>query len=255
MFIGIDIGNTRSLLGLYHDNFPVPFEYISVHTNRNIFRNELEMILTQKISEHSVTSGEVSGAAFSSVVPELHEDIKTLFTQGLNTDIIEINRECNLKITIDYDDPDQLGVDRIVNAEAAYIEYGGNTVVVDTGTAVTFCVIRGSRFEGGLIAPGIEISGKALHTETSRLPPVDFKKPERLVSKNTEDAIRSGLFYGWISMIEGVFSRIEQEYGEKFQLVITGGNARVLSGGINRMFILDEDLTMKGIKYIYEQNS
>jgi type III pantothenate kinase len=255
VFIGIDVGNTRSLVGFYEEDSPVPFELISVYTKRNIFGTEVELILKQKISEFSGTSGEISGAAYSSVVPELHEDIRALFRKSFNTDILEINRDCNLKITLDYDDPGQLGVDRIVNAEAAYTDYGGDTVVVDAGTAVTFCLIRGSRFEGGLIAPGIEISQRALHGETSRLPYVDFRKPERLVSKNTEDAIRSGLFYGWISMIEGVFSRIEQDYGEKFQLVITGGNARTLSDGIKGKFVLDEDLTMKGIRYIYEQNS
>ncbi len=254
MFIGIDIGNTRSLVGLYNDNSPVPFEYISVYTNRNVFRTEIELILKQKISDFSGTSGEISGAAFSSVVPELHEDLRTLFRKSLKTDILEINRGCKLKIILDYDDPAQLGVDRIVNAEAAYTDYGGDTVIVDLGTAVTFCLIRGNRFEGGLIAPGIGISGKALHGKTSRLPHVDFRKPERLVSKNTKDAIRSGLYYGWTSMIEGVFSRIEEDYGEKFQLVITGGNARVLSECLKGEFVLDEDLTMKGIKYIYEQN-
>ncbi len=254
MFIGIDIGNTRAQFGFFAEDSPLPFDVTPLSTGRESFGDEMEILLGEKISRFSVKHGPLSGAAFSSVVPELNRVVTDLFRNNLKSPILEINHTCRLKIILDYDDPGRLGVDRIVNAEAAYTEYGGDTVIVDLGTAVTFCLIKGKSFEGGLIAPGIGISGRALHHEASRLPPVEFGKPEKLVSKNTEDAIRSGLYYGWISMIEGIFSKIEENYREKFKLVITGGNARVISEGLHGDFYLDENLTMKGIKYIYNQN-
>ncbi len=254
MFIGIDIGNTRAQIGFFKEDSPLPFHITPLSTGRERFGNEMEILLGEKISEYSGKHGPLSGAAFSSVVPELSREVSALFRNSLKSPILEISHTCRLNIVIDYDDPGRLGVDRIVNAEAAYTDYGGDTVIVDLGTAVTFCLVKGKRFEGGVIAPGIEISGRALHREAARLPHIEFGKPERLVSKNTEDAIRSGLYYGWVSMVEGIFSKIEQNYREKFKLVLTGGNARVISEGLTGEFHLDEALTMKGIKYIYDQN-
>ena len=145
-------------------------------------------------------------------------------------------------------------MDRIVNAEAAYIEYGNDCIIIDIGTAATFCVVTGDSFAGGLIGPGIELTKRALAENTSNLPEIDFEKPDRLVARDTVNAIKSGFYYGWLMLVEGIIGLIEEEYKRTFRVICTGGYSKILSENIRHENIFDPLLTMKGIKRIYKQN-
>ena len=168
----------------------------------------------------------------------------------------EITCRSRLNFSLRYDDPAQLGADRIVNAAAAFKEYGGGCIVVDIGTAVTFCVLlEGGWFDGGIIAPGVDTAIRSLSLRASRLPEVPFEKPDRLVARDTVNALKSGFFYGWLSLADGIIARIEQEYGRTFRIILTGGFAGAVAEHLSHENTVDPILAMKGIKIVYDMNA
>ncbi|MCP4137711.1 MAG: type III pantothenate kinase [bacterium] len=261
MILGIDIGNTNTVLGIYSEEAAVPARIFRYRTEKNITSDELGLLilkfldfLNESNSEEGI-SGKVQGIAFSSVVPEVNGRYASMARDFFGLESLEINYKNKLSISIRYDNPEQLGADRIVNAEAAYREHGGGTIVVDIGTAATFClVLEDGTFDGGLIAPGIGTTIKALAASASRLPRIDFEKPNRLVARDSVNAIKSGFFYGWLSMVEGIISKIERQYNQEFTVLLTGGFSQIIGENIERKNITDPVLTMKGIKYIHDIN-
>ena len=258
MILGFDIGNTSTTAGLYRENRLEPDFTFRYPTARDADHGSLAGRIREGIGGYRSGADEVrvSGLAFSSVVPEVngayHEMGRTLFGGRP----YEITCRSKLNYEIRYDDPAQLGTDRIVNAAAAFHEYGGGDIVVDIGTAVTFCVLlEDGVFDGGIIAPGIDTAIRSLALRASRLPEVPFEKPERLVARGTIDALKSGFFYGWLSLAEGLIGRIEREYGRDFRVILTGGFAAAVAEHLSRPPVVDQLLAMKGIKLIYDMNS
>ena len=261
MFLGFDIGNTNTVLGIYPDDSIVPATTFRFETVKNTDPDELGKLVKGFLDEPacdvdwSDPINLISGIAFSSVVPEINSTYHEMALSHFGIDSFEINHESKLSFKISYPEPKQLGVDRIVNIEAAYREYGEEVIVIDIGTAATFCVIeKGPVFDGGIIAPGIGTTIKALSENASQLPPIDFEKPERLVAQDTVNAIKSGFFYGWLSLIEGIISRIERENGKTYKVVLTGGFAQSVADDLGKECIVDSLLTMKGIRLVHELN-
>jgi len=257
MFLGFDIGNTSTTAGLYSDNSVHPTTTINYETKKNISSGDLNDLIKKLIaSADSIENSiDVTGTAFSSVVPEINSLYSEVIKSKYEINAYEINSKSKFSIKINYSTPEELGIDRIVNAETVYNEYSGNTIIIDMGTATTFCVIlEQGLFDGGIIAPGIGISMDALASKTSRLPHVAFEKPEKLISNDTVSALKSGLYYGWISLIEGIIEKTEAYYNKKFNVVMTGGFSKILSQDIKFENTFDPMLTMKGIKYIYDLN-
>lgn len=258
MFLGFDIGNTSTVMGIYQDANVMPARIFRYDTDRVMTEADLTARIKQNIEEVKAKTrlyDGISGFAFTSVVPSLnplyHAVCRNLFT----FDAYEISHKSTLPVSINYDDPAQLGVDRIVNAVSTFSEYGGPAIIVDIGTAATFCVLlKDGTFDGGLIAPGIGTTINALAANTSQLPVVDFGPPDSLVARDTVNAIKSGFFYGWLSMVDGIVSRIEDEYGFEFQVILTGGYAPLLARHLSGEPICDPFLTMKGIKIIHDMN-
>ncbi len=253
MFLGFDIGNTNTVMGLYRDDSRVPFQRFRFVTRKNVSAGSLFGEIAGYLGAFRE---EISSAALSSVAPELNElYLKVLYDlTGVKIHIISCNS--SLGIDISYPDPSQLGVDRIVNAEAALVEYGGDNLIVDIGTAATFCVVlKNGLFDGGIIAPGIGTTIKALAEGASNLPEVAFEAPERLVARDTVNAIKSGFYYGWISLTEGLINRIQESYKEKLTVLLTGGFSETMGHALGDLYIVDSDLTMKGICIIGRNNS
>jgi len=258
MILGFDIGNTSTTLGIYNQQDISPAKTFRFNTERGITSEKFEPMIKNFINQYRDeinTRFSVTGIAFSSVVPEVNRFYHKMSENLYNITPLEIDCHKTLGISIHYDNPEELGCDRIVNAVAAYNEYMRDCIIIDLGTATTFCVLlKEGIFDGGIIAPGIGITIDALANKTSQLVKVNFEKCEKLVARNAIDAIKSGFFYGWISLVEGIINRIEKQYGKIFLPLITGGFADLIGSNMERDCFVDYFLTMKGIKYIYNMN-
>ena len=256
MIIGFDIGNTNTLAGIYRDDAIAPDKTFRYHTDKQASAASIFETLRDFIENALAGSDDaINGVVCSSVVPDLTGVVGELARSRFGVNALNVSHECKLSLKIMYTDPSRLGVDRIANAEAACREYQGDCIIADIGTAATLCVILSDgTFDGGLIAPGIGVTMEALARKASNLHKIVLEKPSRLVARDTEDALKSGFFYGWLSMLDGLISRIEKSYGMAFKVIFTGGFAGILSPFMERTVINDPLLTMKGIKYIYDNN-
>jgi len=255
MFLGIDIGNTTTMLGLYDDHSVKPEKTYRIKTDKRGDDGDLAgsiRMALRSFADFETLEAEITGIAFSSVVPELNKSYHRVCKRLFSIEPLEISHTSRLSIMINYKNIKQLGVDRIVNTEAAYHEFGPGCIVVDIGTAATFDVLNFEGcFDGGLIAPGVGTTMKALAEAASNLPEITFEMPDDLIARDTVNAIKSGFYYGWISMVEGICERIEALYGREFRIILTGGFAVKMREGFKREIIIDPDLTMRGIKYIF----
>jgi len=161
-----------------------------------------------------------------------------------------------LGLEINTDRPHAVGADRVVNAVAAYRDYGGDLIVIDFGTATTFDIIgpKGS-YEGGIISPGVNLSLEALHLAAAQLPRIAVERPQAVIGKDTIPAMQSGVFWGYIALIEGLVTRIKAEYGKPMKVVGTGGLAHLFRHNTNAIEVVDHDLTIRGLRYIFERNA
>ncbi len=258
MLLGFDIGNTNTVLGIYRGGGAAPEATYRFRTVRDVTADELGAMVSAFVRNHGESNpGEVSvsGVAIASVVPEVNRRFHEMTARYFSLPLLEISHRATMPISLVYDDPSTLGVDRIVNAVAAHVEYPGDKIIIDIGTAATVCVLHSDgRFDGGLIAPGIGTTIDALALRTSQLERITFRKPDALVATSTREAITSGFYYGWLSMIEGLITRIENRYNKGFLPVLTGGYASILSPELGRPHTCDAMLTMKGIRYLYQLN-
>jgi len=256
MIVGFDIGNTSTLAGIYRDDVAAPDRTFRYNTDKRATVASVSETLRDFIENVLGDANDVvNGIVCSSVVPDLTVVIEELARSVFGVNALNVSNKCRLSLKIMYADPSKLGADRIANAEAACREYPGNCIIADIGTAATLCVLLSDgTFDGGLIAPGIGVTMEALAQRASNLHKIVLEKPLRLVARDTEDALKSGFFYGWLSMLDGLISRIEKNYGIAFRVIFTGGFAGILSPFMEREVINDPLLTMKGIKYIYDSN-
>lgn len=260
MILGFDIGNTSTLMGVYRSDGILPEKTFRFTTEKSLTSARLAGIIRENLDlamrDNPGMTG-ISGMIYSSVVKEVNRAYHETGRELCGRDPLAVNAAMDLSITIQYRNPSELGADRIVNGEAAYREYGGDILVVDVGTAMTFCIIEtGGLFKGGIIAPGVGIMLDSVSRRTSQLPKVTFQKPDSIIADNTHDAVTSGVFYGVVSMLEGIIARIEGYYGKAFRKIITGGYAEMIADQAGRNdLIVDGGLTMKGLKYIYDKNS
>ena len=205
--LGFNIGNTNTMMGIYDLNNITPINTFTYKTDKKITPDDLGLIVKNNLKTVSKDSI-IDGLAFSSVVTEVNNAYHAMAKDRFNIDPLEINSNIKLDIKLMYDNPEELGPDRIANAEAAFKEYTKDCIIIDLGTANTFCVMqKNGTFDGGLIGPGIGITIEALAEKTSKLSRINFEKPEKFIATNTLDALKSGFFYGYILMIKGIISR------------------------------------------------
>ena len=201
--------------------------------------------------------GQIDAAIIASVVPEANFNLVTLCRRYCNSDPLVVGEAgVALGIKALVDRPEEVGADRLVNTVAAHDRYPGPLVVVDFGTATTFDVVDGDgNYRGGVIAPGINLSITALHLAAAKLPSVRIRRTERVIGTNTVDCMQSGIFWGYVGLIEGVVARIKREFGGHMGVIATGGLAPVFDGATDVIEKIDPTLTLWGLRLVYRQNS
>ncbi len=257
MILGIDIGNTSTLIALYDISSAIPVNTLRFPTDRDTSPEDLSLNIKNITDElfSQKKSAVIDKICVSSVVPEINSIMSEACIKLYKTTPHFISSGSNLKIKNSYITPEQLGPDRIANAEAANAEFTGDKLVIDMGTAMTFSVVlNNSIFDGGMILPGTSTAIHSLASRTSKLPEIELGIPERISARSTEEAIKSGIYFGWISIIEGITEKLESFYGFKFKIILTGGYSEIISQGLKLQHIHDPLLTMKGIKYIADMN-
>jgi type III pantothenate kinase len=197
----------------------------------------------------------ITAIAIASVVPPLNYTLRRMASVYFHVEPLFIEPAKNSGMPVRYDPPTDVGADRIVNGVAAFARYGGPCVVVDFGTATTFDAIsRDGEYLGGVICPGVQVSAEALFARAARLPRVEISRPETVVGTSTVASIQSGLYFGYVGLVEGILRRMVAELGEGTRVVATGGLASLIGRGTDSIEIIDPDLTLEGLRLIYERN-
>ncbi len=254
MLLAIEQGNTNTLFGV-HDGTEWIAQWRSA-TDSSRTADEYAVWLAQLLSMNGLQLSGLNSCIISSVVPQSIFNLRNLSRRYLHVEPLVIGENAELGIPIRIDKPSEAGADRLVNAIGAHVVYPGTLIVIDSGTATTFDVIaEDGGFEGGVIAPGINLSMEALHQAAAKLPRVAIQKPQRVLGKDTVGAMQSGVFWGYIALIEGLISRLKAEWGAPMTVVATGGVASLFHGATMAIDHFDPDLTIRGLLEIHRRNS
>lgn len=253
MILAIDIGNTNIVIGCFENNEILFTERIS--TNRIATDIEYASTLNIAMQMHGISSSELKGAVISSVVPTVTGTVKAAIEKlsGIKTLVVGPGIKTGLSIQID--NPAQLGSDLVVDAVAGINEYPCPQIIIDMGTATTMSVIdKQKHYTGGVIMTGIAVSTEALTSKTSQLPHIAFDVPKKVIGTNTVDCMKSGVIYANACAIDGMIEKIEAEVGSPCTVVATGGLARTIIPLCKRNIIIDDELLLKGLMIIYNKN-
>lgn len=253
MLLAVDVGNTHSVFGLYEGE-QLHLDW-RITTGLASTADELGITLKGLFREAGIDFNAVDGVIIASVVPSLGMPLAEMCRRYLNHDAIFIGPGIKTGVPIQCENPHEVGADRIVNAVAARERFGAPAIVVDFGTTTNFDVVGpNGAYIGGVIAPGINLSASALFDKAARLHPVDIRKPEQVIGRNTEQCVRSGLFYGYVALVEGLLQRIRGELGIDAPIVATGGMSALFHDAIDGIDHVVPTLTLDGLRLVWERN-
>jgi type III pantothenate kinase len=254
MLLCIDAGNTNIVFAV-HDGTAIRAEWRAV-TETTRTADEYAVLLSPLLALQSLSFAEIDTAIIATVVPAALFDLRQFCRKYLNCEPMVVgDPDVDLGIEVHTDRPQAVGADRLVNAIAAHATYKGALIVVDFGTATTFDIVsEKGDYEGGVIAPGVNVSAEALHQAAAMLPRVAIGRTQNVIGKDTVPAMQSGLFWGYIGLIEGLVARIKEEYGRPMKVIGTGGLANPFHRQTEAIDHLDPDLTIRGLIMIHERN-
>ena len=253
MLLAIDTGNTNTLFAV-HDGETWRAQWRS-STDMTKTADDYAVWLSTLMELSGLNLIQIDDCIISTVVPQSLFNQRNFARRYLNVEPFVVGENVDLGVKVNIPKPSEVGADRLVNAVGAHGGYGGPLIVIDSGTATTFDIVAADgSFEGGIIAPGINLSMKALHEAAAKLPRVAIQRPERVIGRDTVSAMQSGVFWGYIDLIDGLVERIKAEYGQSMSVIATGGVASLFEGAADNIDHFDSDITIKGLRILYDRN-
>ena len=254
MLLAIEQGNTNTLFAVHDGTDWVAQWRTATESTRTA--DEYAVWLSQLLSMHDLKLAALDGCIISSVVPQSIFNLRNLSRRYLNVEPLVIGDNVELGMPVRILKPSEAGADRLVNAIGAHLVYPGDLIIIDSGTATTFDVVAADgAFEGGVIAPGINLSLQALHEAAAMLPRIAIQRPDRVIGKDTVSNMQSGVFWGYVALIEGLVARIKAEWGKPMTVIGTGGVASLFEGATDSIDRFDPDLTIRGLLEIWRRNT
>ncbi|MFD2444291.1 type III pantothenate kinase [Bacillus sp. CGMCC 1.16607] len=253
MIFVFDVGNTNTVLGVYNDDQLK--HHWRIETNRNRTDDEYGMVIKSLFDHVGLSFSQIKGIVISSVVPPIMFALERMCEKYFQQKPIIVGPGTKTGLNIKYENPREVGADRIVNAVAAIKEYGSPLIIVDFGTATTFCYVNEQKqYMGGAIAPGVNISTEALYSKAAKLPRIEITRPNGVIGKNTVSAMQAGIVYGYVGQVEGIVKRMKEQSKTEPTVIATGGLAQLISQESNIFDVIDPFLTLKGLHLIYKRN-
>ena len=253
MLLVIDVGNTNMVLGVYKDTELL--DHWRISTDRQRTTDEYGVLIRELFYLNDLRADDINAIIISSVVPPVVPTLERMCQRYFGISPLVIGPGVKTGMDIRYDNPREVGADRIVNAVAAYEKYGGPVIIVDFGTATTFCAVDAKGvYLGGSICPGIGISTEALVQRTAKLPRIELKRTDSVICRNTIESMQAGVFYGFVGQVEGIVSRMRRELDMSARVVATGGLAVVIAPATKAIDVVEPMLTLEGLRIIYERN-
>ena len=253
MLLVIDVGNTNIVLGVYKDTELL--DHWRISTDRQRTTDEYGVLIRELFYLNDLRADDINAIIISSVVPTVVPTLERMCQRYFGLSPLLIGPGVKTGMDIRYDNPREVGADRIVNAVAAYEKYGGPVIIVDFGTATTFCAVDAKGvYLGGSICPGIGISTEALVQRTAKLPRIELKRTDSVICRNTIESMQAGVFYGFVGQVEGIVSRMRRELDMSARVVATGGLAVVIAPATKTIDVVEPMLTLEGLRIIYERN-